>query len=97
MAYRLSAYFSKDQAALIGLFGTDFISDTDNHTGSWIMFIPKETTVFTTLTQPDREGDSPLTPESHAAGIPIYGYTTVIKLESGAGWAIKAPDTPPMG
>ena len=72
----------------VGHEGSFFISDTDNHTGSWRLIIPIENTVFATLTDAKLGGDT-ITGETFPANFLLYGQFTVIKLTSGACIAYK--------
>jgi hypothetical protein len=69
--------------ANIGYRGSTFISDTAAHAGNWMMIIPIETTVFETLTDGTRGGNT-FTGENIPANFPLMGNFTAIKLTSGA-------------
>ncbi len=76
----------------LGLMGTDHFNDVDNHTGEWWKVLPTEATVFTTLTDGLRGGDTlegESIPANHEG---LRGKITVIKLASGAVNAFRTGD-----
>jgi hypothetical protein len=72
----------------IGYKGSELITDTAVHTGSWKMVVPYEATVFTTLTDTNRTGNS-IASESFPANFLLMGNFTTITLASGAVVAYK--------
>lgn len=77
------------QSTAMGQLGSDFISDTAAHTGSWGIIYCISACTFTTLTSGDRPTGTAvmtgtLTSISLAAGMSIHGYFTTIRLASGS-------------
>lgn len=78
----------------LGQLGSDFINDTNPHTGSWGIIYCISAATFTTLTSGnDATGtkimSGTLTSISLAAGMVIYGYFTAITLAGGSVIAYK--------
>lgn len=72
-----------------GQRGTTHITDTAIHTGeTWIRISCKENTVFSTLTDTTRDGNT-YSGETFPSGFDLYGRFTQIKLASGAVVAYK--------
>lgn len=63
--------------------GSELITDTASHKGSWRVIIPYETTAFTTLTDASRSGNA-IAGESFPANYIMMGEFTEITLASGA-------------
>ena len=76
--------------AILGLSGTTEINTTAVHVGRWCYIMPQEDTVFTTLTDANRDGDA-LGAEVCAKGIGMPGDFSVITLASGRVTAYKYP------
>lgn len=71
----------------LGQLGSDFLSDTQAHTGTWGMIQCISACTFTTLTSAIMAGT--LTDITLAAGMVIYGKFTAITLASGSVIAYK--------
>ena len=90
----LDRVLTEGQITALGLKGTTVITDTVSHTseGPWLAVVPKEDTVFTTLTDSLRDGNS-IAGETWVAGMFLPGDITEIELASGAVIAYKQPAT----
>jgi len=65
-----------------GRFGTTLFADTTARAGSWGKIVVLETAVFTTLTDPHRDGTE-IAGVSFPAGAVIHGAFEAIELASG--------------
>jgi hypothetical protein len=83
-------YLTHGQQMALGVSGVTLINDTNANTGKWWAVVPLADTVFTTLTDDQRDGDS-IVGQTFPAGVFIPGEITAITLASGSVLAYKRP------
>lgn len=70
---------------ILGQDGSDYIADTDAHTGSWNAIQILTDTVFAVLTDVSRDDNSnDITAETFKAGVLLFGVFDAITLTSGS-------------
>ena len=69
-----------------GIYGVDYFSDTDTHTGDWTKIVAKGATEINSLTSLTWS----TAPATLADGEAIYGIFTAIDLTSGAVYCYRS-------
>lgn len=77
--------------AEMGMYGHDYIADTNTHTGAWCEVRVVVAATFTTNTILNGAAEGFGTPTEQPVGTVIKGYFTAIDLSGGEVMALRCP------